>query len=436
MNTQSIVVENTNQAVDSTRIKYCLYARKSTESDEKQALSIDSQIKEMLELAKKENLNIVDIKRESHSSKDVGQRPIFNQMIAEIKEDEFNAILAWHPDRLSRNAGDLGALVDLMDQKKIIEIRTYGQRFTNNPSEKFLLMILGSQAKLENDNKSVNVKRGLKAKCEMGLWPSGAPTGYLNSRNLDEKGIVYVDKARAPIIRKMFEKVAYEDCSGRRLFYWLKEIKFTTKTKKTFSLSNIYLVLNNTFYYGMFEYPRGSGRWYKGRHEPIISKELFDLVQEKTTRSAITIKNREFAFTKLLKCGLCGSGITATEKFKHQKNGNVHRYVYYGCTKFNDKDCKCGYISENELIVQIEKILEKIDLDETGIKNQLKTEVEKMKKFQAGVLGIKDNIEIKNIEVLNYAKYILRDGSNFEKRNLMNCLKSRLVLKDKEIRLG
>src|SRR3989344_105056 len=166
--------------IDSQTLRYCLYARKSTESDEKQAMSIESQVKEMLELASREHLKVTDIKRELHSAKAVGERPVFNEMVEEIRVGKFNAILTWHPDRISRNAGELGIIVDFLDQKRLHEIRTYGQKFTNNPSEKFLLMILGAQGKLENDNKAVNVKRGLRARCEMGLWPAPAPTGYLN----------------------------------------------------------------------------------------------------------------------------------------------------------------------------------------------------------------------------------------------------------------
>jgi site-specific DNA recombinase len=216
------------KAIASEPLRYCLYARKSSEAEEKQALSIDSQAKEMLIVAQRDNLNVIDIYKESHSAKDCGQRPIFNKLLTELREGKFNAILVWHPDRLSRNAGDLGALVDLLDQKKLIEIKTYSQRFTNNPNEKFLLMILGSQAKLENDNKSINVKRGLKTKCEMGLWPSVAPTGYLNSKNVDEKGKIFIDPQRAPVIKEMFERVAQKGDSGRKLFRWLKEIKFVS----------------------------------------------------------------------------------------------------------------------------------------------------------------------------------------------------------------
>ena len=226
------------------KIRYCLYARKSTEQEDKQALSIESQVKEMQALAEREGLEIVEIKREAHSSKEVGQRPVYNELMAEIRQGKFNGILTWAPDRLSRNAGDLGSVVDLMDQGLLHEIRTYGQKFTNNPNEKFLLMILGSQAKLENDNKMVNVKRGLRARCEMGLWPSVPPTGYLSNPDRNKKCEVVIDEQRAGVIKQMFEKVAYDGWSGRKLFKWLSnDLYFKTKHGKPLTLSNIYIIL-------------------------------------------------------------------------------------------------------------------------------------------------------------------------------------------------
>lgn len=423
--------------LEQSQLKYCLYARKSSEAEEKQALSIDSQVKEMLAIAQRDGLNIVEIYRESHSAKDCGQRPVYNQLLGDIRSGKFNGIMTWHPDRLARNAGDLGAVVDLLDQKKLVEIRTHSQRFTNNPNEKFLLMILGSQAKLENDNKSINVKRGLKTKCELGLWPSVAPTGYLNSTNVNEKGVIYIDHQRASTIKKMFEKVANESYSGKKLFYWLRdEVKFKTRFGKPLTLSNVYIILKNPFYYGWFEYPKDSGRWFQGKHEAIITKELFDIVQEKVNRPFVRVESKEFAFTKLIKCGLCNSSITADEKFKRQGNGNVHRYVYYGCSRFYNKDCKCGYIREEELIKQLEEMLDKLDLDEIGMKEHIKTEVERYKKFQAGVLGVKEKIKVADIDIRNYAKYILRDGTNFEKRELLSCLKSKISLANKNLALA
>ncbi len=235
--------------------KYCLYARKSSEEDERQALSIDSQIKEMMQIAEKEGLEIVDIKKESHSAKESSKRDIFNSIISDLKNKKFNSLLTWNTDRLSRNAGDLGSLIDLVDKNLLIEIKTYNQVFKNTPNDKFMLMILGGQAKLENDNKSINVKRGLRAKVEQGLWPAVAPTGYLNDLRKDRTGCIHLDPDRWNIIREIFEKVAYDNYSGRKIFNWLKDINFKTKSGKDFSLSNIYLMLNNTFYYGYFEYP-------------------------------------------------------------------------------------------------------------------------------------------------------------------------------------
>lgn len=419
------------------KVKYCLYARKSTESDEKQALSIESQVKEMLTIAERDGLEIVDIRRESHSAKESGQRPVFKELLEDIRRGRYTGILTWAPDRLSRNAGDLGSVVDLMDEKKIAEIRTYGQSFKNSPNEKFLLMILCSQAKLENDNKSINVKRGLRTRCEMGLRPGPAVLGYLNEKRVDKKCEVVIDQERAPIIRKMFEKVAYEKWSGRKIYHWLKfDLNFKTPNgNKGLALGNIYLILENPFYYGVFEYPKKSGNFYNGRHEPIITKELFDLVQSQTKNQFIRGENKEFAFTKLMTCGLCGSGITADEKFKKQKNGNVHRYVYYGCTKVRDKNCKCGYIEEKELIKQFEGLIDKIDMNEILIQDKIKHEIGRFKHFQKLMSGSNEKMEIYEIDIRNYAKYILRQGSTQEKRELLGNLRTKIIYKDKELRL-
>ncbi len=438
MELQTTAQIGTSPVILLEKVKYVLYARKSTEQDEKQALSIDSQIKEMLQIAERENLDVIDIRREAHSAKDSGQRPVFKEILEDIRRARFNGVLTWAPDRLSRNAGDLGSLVDLMDQKLLLEIRTHGQHFHNSPNEKFLLMILCSQAKLENDNKSINVKRGLKTRVEMGLWPAPAPTGYLKEKRLDRKCETLVDPDRGHIIKQVFEKVAYEKWSGRKVFNWLKfELNFKTAGgNKNLTLSNIYMILQNHFYYGTFEYPKNSGRWYKGRYEPLITKELFDQVQTQVKSQFIRAENKEFAFTRLMTCGLCGSGITADEKFKKQKNGNVHRHVYYGCTKARDKDCKCGYINEVELIDQFIELIDKIDINEIGIKEKIKAEVERFKKFQQSVLNTKIKIQVADVDIRNYAKYLLREGADVEKRELLGCLKSKLLLAEKKIVLA
>jgi DNA invertase Pin-like site-specific DNA recombinase len=392
----------------------------------------------MRAIAERDGLEIVDIRRESHSAKDSGQRPVFEELLADIGRGRYTGILTWAPDRLSRNAGDLGSVVDLMDQHSLIEIRTYGQSFKNSPNEKFLLMILCSQAKLENDNKSINVKRGLRTRCEMGLRPGPPIMGYLNEKRMDKKCQVIIDVDRAPIIKKMFEKVVYEKWSGRKVYHWLKfDLNFKTpKGNKGLTLSNIYQVLQNPFYYGVFEYPVKSGNWYTGQHEPLISKELFDQVQTQIKSQFVRSENKEFAFTKLMSCGLCDSGVCADEKFKKQKNGNVHRHVYYGCTKAKDSKCKCGYINEPDLLKQFEELMDTIDIDEIGIKEKIKGEVERFKKFQQLIVGSTEKIKVVDVDIRNYAKYILREGQDVEKRELLGCLKGKILLTEKVISLS
>jgi len=428
-------LDPTNQAVQTQTINYCLYARKSTESEERQALSIDSQIKEMLRVADKEKLNVVNIKRESHSAKKSGDRPVFREILKDINAGKYNGILTWAPDRLSRNAGDLGEIVDLMDKELLIEIKTYSQCFTNSPNEKFLLMILGSQAKLENDNRGINVKRGLRTRVEMGLWPATAPTGYLNEKRIDRKCEVIIDPKRGPIMKQMFEKVGNEKWSGRKAYLWLKEVNFKTINGKPLALSNIFRILKTPFYTGTFEYPRDSGNWYAGKHQPLITQELFDQVQQQLSRDNIIREtSKEFAFTKLMTCELCGSGISAEEKHKKLSDGTTKKYIYYGCTRAKDINCKCGYINEDSLVDQLLNIIDKISIDKLGITHKYEQEMERFNKFQQKILGVKiDDKKKKDLNVKNYAKYILTEGTVIEKRELLSCMRSGVTLNNKVV---
>jgi DNA invertase Pin-like site-specific DNA recombinase len=418
-------------------VRYCLYARKSMESEEEQVLSIDSQIKEMFALAEKEKLEIVEVKRESHSAKEAGARPVFNEIVEEIKTGKYNGILTWAPDRISRNAGDLGRIVDLMDQGLLKDIRTYGQRFTNSPNEKFLLMILGSQAKLENDQKRINVKRGLRARCEMGLWPCMAPTGYLNDKRSDHKCELLVDPIRGNTMKKMFEKVGNDRWSGRRVYGWLRnEMHFVSRTSKTLSLSNVYNLLRNPLYCGVFEYPHGSGNWYTGKHSPLITRDLFQAVQDKLDEENRPKKKfQDFTFTKLMVCGLCGSGITAQEKQRALLDGGVNVHLYYSCGKSKDRECKNPYIREDRLIEQLLALLNHVSIDEIGARQLIEKEVARYNKLRAAMHGKSEKVKADDMDIRKYAKYLLENGSLPEKRELLSHLKGKIILKDRKITL-
>lgn len=420
-------MENTT---DKTELKYCLYARKSSESDERQAMSIDSQINEMSDLAKKEGFKVAKILQESHSAKQSGQRPVFMQLLEDIRSGEVNSVLSWAPDRLSRNAGDLGSLVDLMDDKKLVKIRTYSQSFTNTPSEKFMLMILCSQAKLENDNRGENVKRGIRAKCEMGWRPCMPPIGYYNRAMAGVKDIV-IDPDRGPFVAEMFKKVAKGD-SGRKIKAWLDNIGATTRKGKKISLSQIYLMLKNPFYYRVFEYPKKSGIWYKASHEPLTTKKLFNEVQKQLVApQKVKWGSKSFPFRRFLTCYTCGSSIVGEEKFKQRIDGGKNRHVYYHCSRMVDLSCKEPYLSETKLVEQLLAISDKLTVGGTSTDPGLTKAINKHRSILETIDPKKKYS--KPAIMKSYCKYVLEKGSDFEKTQLVRNLDVKLAIHERKI---
>jgi hypothetical protein len=143
-------------------------------------------------------------------------------------------------------------------------------------------------------------------------------------------------------------------------------------------------------------------------------------------------ESKEFAFVKLINCGYCGTGMTAYEKFKKLKDGGVNRHVYYSCTKAKNVDCKNQPISEPDLIAELIELVDKIDLDELGVKDKIEQELARFNKFRIGVLGHKKESRNSEVDIKNYAKYLLAEGTIYEKRELLSFLKSKLTLKDKK----
>ena len=203
-------------------------------------------------------------------------------------------------------------------------------------------------------------------------------------------------------------------------------------------LSTIYLMLRDTYYHGRFEYPKGSGSWYDVNHESIITKELFEIVQEKLTVVPKTRPGtKEFDFTRLIQCGACESGITAEERFKKISNGTIRRYVYYHCSKGKRLPCNEPYIREEALLEQLLQLMDDIDIDEMCIHEKLAKELERYQKFAAGVLNMSAvTTSAPTVDIRSYAKYVLKEGSRDEKRDVLSCLKTHLVLQDQKIFLA
>jgi len=158
---------------------FFLYARKSAEEEDRQIMSIESQIHELREYAKRERLTIIEEFVEAKTAKEPG-RPVFNLMMEQIGAGNAQGVLAWHPDRLARNSVDGGRIIYLTDIGKITDLRFPTYRFDTTAQGKFMLSIAFGQSKYYVDSLSENVKRGIREKLRRGGWPGRAPLGYLN----------------------------------------------------------------------------------------------------------------------------------------------------------------------------------------------------------------------------------------------------------------
>lgn len=301
-------------------MKNILYARKSSEAEDRQAMSIDSQISELNKLAQAMDLRIDKIFTESKSAKQEG-RPEFNKMLRYIDENKGCTLLAWKVDRLTRNIDDGAKLVKRLENGTINQIRTIDKIITNNPTDKFLLLIDFGVGKKYSDDLSVNVKRGFKSKREFGGWPGMAPFGYLNDKI---NKTVIPDPQRAKYVKRLF--VLYK--GGIKSLVDISKILYDeglrSKAGNQVGKSTLHRTLNNPFYYGVMEM---KGQRSNGTHQPLISKQLFDEVQDIINDKKPTKPRPSqhiFPYRGFLTCAKCGCALTADIK--------RNRYVYYYCT--------------------------------------------------------------------------------------------------------
>ena len=243
--------------------KFFLYARKSTDVEDKQVLSIEAQIAELRAFAKQNNLNVVDVFIEKQSAKIPG-RPIFGEMIKRIEKSEADGILAWHPDRLARNSVDGGQIIYLIDCGRIAALKFPQFWFEPTPQGKFMLNIAFGQSKYYVDSLSENTKRGLRQKVRRGEYPSVAPIGYIN--DVRTKSIV-VDRKKAKVIKAAFEYYATGNARLEDVSDFLAQRGILSRGGKKIHKTRATFILSNPFYTGLFRY---SKELHEGKYEPII----------------------------------------------------------------------------------------------------------------------------------------------------------------------
>ena len=261
-------------------MKYFLYVRKSTDTEDRQVLSIEAQLVELRALAKKENLEIAVEFTESRTAKVPG-RPIFNDMMNRIQRGEAQGIICWKLDRLARNPVDDGLVRWLLQQKTIERIAT-PERSHYSADNVLPMSVEFSMANQYVRDLAFNTARGLRQKARNGHYPSVAPLGYLNDPRTKT---IAVDRKKSEIVRTAFELYAQNGSRLEDVSRFLFENGIKTNATRRWKSSGerplkkdqAKLILTNSFYYGHFRY---AGEMYEGKHTPIIAKELFDRVQK------------------------------------------------------------------------------------------------------------------------------------------------------------
>ena len=337
------------------KIKYFAYMRKSSEDKEKQALSIPAQRAKLTEMFGDLDIEFVE---EEKSAFIPYNRPKFSDMLLRTRAGERQGLIAWHPDRISRNEVDASSITYMLRTGEIRDLKFATYTFENNsPEGIWMLQMALSQSQYESAKKGRDVKRGLEQKAKMGNYPAPAPIGYLNDK-YEERGRkkIYTDKERFPLLRRMVDLMLTGNYTPPTIRGIANEQwGFRGPNGKKLARSSIYNLFTRTFYYGEYEYPVGSGKWYTGSHEPLMTRDEYDRIQFLLGRKGNPRpkSKHDLAYRGPMRCGECGALITAEEKLKKLAKGGVAHYTYYHCTKKKNPDCSQRSIEEKELEKQI-----------------------------------------------------------------------------------
>ena len=392
--------------------KFFIYTRKSTDDKDRQVRSISDQLAELKSLALKENIDVVDIFVEKQTAKVPG-RPVLNEMLLRVEQGEASGILAWHPDRLARNSIDGGRVVYLLDTEKLCDLKFPTFWFENTPQGKFMLSIAFSQSKYYVDNLGENIKRGHRNKVKDGIWPQMAPLGYINEKG---KGIA-PHPEKSTLIRQAFEAYATGNFTLRQLRDKFNALGLCGKSDKELSVSNYQNMLKNPIYTGLMRY---NGEIHEGKHEPIITKKLFDSVQEVMSRKSKPHSKglKPFLYRGFFRCGECGCFIT-TEQQKC--------YHYLRCTKRKNL-CTQPYVREELITSQIREEIKKVSLPDDWAKWMLaENEKDRFNEAQSSTLFVqntKDEISLLDSKIEKLMSAYLESALTLDEYREM---KSKLV---------
>lgn len=324
-------------------MKCIIYARKSTESEERQVQSLEDQLRIMRECAEKRGLVVIEEISESRSAKTPNNRPGFNRLIELIEQGNANAILVWHVNRLTRNPLDGGRLGQLLIDGKLELIQTPERKYVSDDSPIFLA-IEAAVAAGQSQNLSRDAKRGMESKAAKGWLPMKPPIGY---RNNAENREIDPDPLTFPLVQAAWHLMLGGNHSIREI---ADELRARFPHFWNMSSENhyrkLYALYRNPFYAGTFKF---DGKLYPGKHQAVVSAAEFEFVQRKMARAKGAPRPSKHVpvFLGLIRCAECGGPATVTRARKVSKNGNVHEYTYYHCT--GHRGCRKRVVEETKL---------------------------------------------------------------------------------------
>ena len=336
------------------KLRYFLYVRKSTEDEEKQVLSKDAQIDKCEEQFK--NLNIIDTLDESKSAFEPDKREVFKQMLERLDNGEADGIIAWHPDRLSRNEVDASSITWRVRKGAIKDLKFASFSFENSPEGIMMIQMTMSQSQYFSAKLSKDVKRGNQQKRKTGGITGIAPEGYLNDRI---NKTVYKDPERFPLLRKAVDLMLTGEYSVQQILnimnneWGYRTVQRTKVGGKPIGRSSLYYMFRNVRYAGWIPDPYDEDKMYPADFPALMTMQEYDKIQLLLGRHGGKrfVTRKQFVLRGFIRCGECGCMITAQSKERTNSKGVTHINTYYHCT--GKRPCgqikKYGYKTEDEL---------------------------------------------------------------------------------------
>lgn len=414
-------------------MKYFAYCRKSSRGESRQKLSIATQHSDIDRMMPNWQSPIVLATLDEERTAKTPGRPLFNKMMDEVEAGLADGIIAWHPDRLSRNPIDAGRIMHALSTGTLKDLKFVAYTFENTPEGRYMLAIMLGQATYYSDALSHRIKVSIRTKVAQGGFPGLAPLGYLNDRNTHS---IVPDPERFDVIRDLLRLFLNGQTSARRLW----EIAATERGLRTrqhkilggkpVSLAGIYRMLTNPFYAGFIEH---QGQLWPGKHVPMLTSEDFHRIQILLGRPHPSKAQKHvFAFTGMIRCAECGYAVTA----EHKRNRHGSEYTYYHCSKRRlDYRCRQPVIHADDLKGQVAAFVESVvvpaPVHDWAIENMEKTNLAKKSSRDTELRSIDAAIQAADRERANLVGMRLRDmlsddEYNAARRNL-DITRARLV---------